>query len=124
MAKYVDGFVIPLKNSSEEDYREIASPSCEIWLEHGALEYYECIGDDLDIEGVRNLKEMAAAAEDETVVFAFIVYESREHRDEVNAKVCEDPRLKAILEGKGCPFDPKRMGYGGFRVIVEGSKSR
>lgn len=122
MPKYVDGFVIPLKKASEEDYRAIAELSSQLWLEHGALEYFECIGDDLAHEGVTSFPAMSGAADDETVIFAFIVYESRERRDEVNAKVFADPRMASIMAGKGCPFDPKRMAYGGFRAIVEGSK--
>lgn len=120
MSKYVDGFVLPVAEDRVEEYREMASEAGEAWIEHGALQYVECVGDDLapDMGGMEYtpFPELVATDSDETVVFAFIVYESREHRDEVNAAVMaemdedEDPEM---------PFDVARMSYGGFDAIVE-----
>jgi uncharacterized protein YbaA (DUF1428 family) len=118
MDRYVDGFVIPVPSENIEKYREIAQKAGEIWKEHGALEYYETVGDDLDIENVVSFKKIAGTAENETVVFAWIVYESREHRDRVNAAVMQDPRLKETMDGDLTPFDYKRMAYGGFKTLV------
>jgi uncharacterized protein YbaA (DUF1428 family) len=117
---YVDGFVIPVRKDKMEEYRAVAAKAALVWKELGALEYFECVGDDLD-----NGKEFAAfpkiagASDEETVVFSWIVYESREHRDAVNAKVMEDPRIKEMCDDTGKIFDCKRMAYGGFRVIVK-----
>ena len=118
MSKYVDGFVIPIPKENVERYREMAQKGGEVWKEHGALDYYECLGDDLDIEKVVSFRDLAGAGEDETVIFSWIVYESREHRDRVNAAVMEDPRIKEEMESDDAPFDFKRMAYGGFKTIV------
>lgn len=124
--KYVDGFVIVLPEKNLEAYREMAELGAEIWMKHGALEYYECVGDDLNpapVPGMTALTfpEMARAGPGETVVFSFIVFESRQHRDEVNAKVMQDPHMNdPARANQPMPFDMKKMAYGGFRVIVEG----
>lgn len=125
MSKYIDGFVIPISPDRLTEYEKAAELCSRIWKEHGALEYIEAVGDDLAGHGPdsRGAAEVFGAQSGETLVFAYIVYKSREHRDEVNAKVMEDPRMKEL-----CPehnpeaklsFDPARMMYGGFRVIVE-----
>jgi uncharacterized protein YbaA (DUF1428 family) len=119
MGKYVDGFVLPVPTESVEKYRAMAQKAGEIWKEHGALEYIEAVGDDLEIENMLSFKKIAAAADDETVIFAWIVYESREARDKINAAVMEDPRLKADMEASKDIFDFKRMAYGGFKTLVE-----
>lgn len=119
MSKYVDGFVIPMAKENVEDYREMAQKACEIWKEYGALDYYETVGDDLEVKDMLSFKTIAGASEDETVIFSWIVYESREHRDKVNAEVMEDARIKEMMEGKSKPFDFKRMAYGGFKTLVE-----
>lgn len=119
MGRYVDGFVLPIPKENIEKYREIAQKAGEIWKEHGALEYCEAVGDDLDIKDVVSFKTIAGTGEDETVVFAWIVYESREHRDQVNAAVMADSRMKEAMEGEKPPFDYKRMAYSGFQAIVE-----
>jgi uncharacterized protein YbaA (DUF1428 family) len=119
MAKYVDGFVIPVPKEKVEKYREIAQKAGEIWKEHGALEYIEAVGDDLEIEKMLSFKTIAGASEDETVVFAWITYESREDRDRINAAVMEDPRLKEDMEANKDVFDFKRMAYGGFKALVD-----
>jgi uncharacterized protein YbaA (DUF1428 family) len=119
MSTYVDGFVLPVPKDNIEKYREIATMASAIWKEHGALEYRECVGDDLETRDMVSFTRLANTSPEETVVFAYIVYKSREHRDEVNAKVMADPRLKEICGPEGMPFDCTRMAYGGFRTIVE-----
>lgn len=117
--QYVDGFVLPLAKDKLAEYQAIAEKASAIWIEHGALEYRECAGDDLAIEGMFGFPEMTKAGPEETVVIAWIVYESREKRDEVNAKVMADPRIKEICLPENTPFDCKRMAYGGFKTIVK-----
>lgn len=123
MGRYVDGFVIPVADDKVEEYREMAADACEIWIEHGALEYFEGVGDDLDPDTgemtVRTFPEMAGAGDDETVVFAFIVYESREHRDEVNEKVMSDPSMNPEDGFGPMPFEMERMAVGGFEALVD-----
>ncbi len=119
MSKYIDGFVLPIPKDKIEAYREIASKAAAIWKEHGALEYIEAVGEDLDAKDLVPFPKLTGAAEDETVVLATIVFESREHRDAVNAKVMSDPRLKDMCGSDQAPFDYRRMAYGGFKTIVE-----
>lgn len=127
MAKYVDGFVLVVPNDKTEEYKKMAEEGRDIWMKLGALEYYECSGNDMiaqDMGGekARSFPEMAGAKSDETVWFSFIVFKSKEHRDEVNAKMIEE--MSKQMEGKmdmTMPFDMKRMAYGGFQVEVEGS---
>lgn len=123
MGKYVDGFVVVVPSDKTEEYKKMASEGRDVWMKHGALDYYECRGDDLEPqemgpEKTRAFGEMAGAGEGETVWFSFIVFESKEHRDEVNAKVFEEMGQQAGPETM--PFDMKRMAYGGFAVEVEG----
>lgn len=115
--KYVDGFVLPIASEHIDRYREIAQAAGEVWREHGALEYIECVGEDLETEQLVPFPKMAGCQPGETVVFAWIVYESREHRDQVNEKVMQDPRIKELGPDK-LPFDCNRMAYGGFKTIV------
>ncbi len=126
MAKYVDGFVLVVPKDKVEEYKKMAEGGRDVWMKHGALEYYESRGDDLvpqemGGEKARAFPEMARAKDDETVWFSFIVFESKQHRDEVNAKVMDE--MSKQMEGKedmSVPFDMKRMAYGGFQVEVEG----
>ena len=118
MAGYIDAFVIPLKKTKIAEYRRIAEKAGRIWREYGALDYKECIGDDLKIATMTPFPRLAKTKQGETVVFSWILYRSRAHRDKVNAKVMKDPRLGAMMADGGCPFDPKRMAYGGFSVLV------
>jgi len=118
MARYVDGFLLPIPRKHIPLYRRIASRAGRIWREHGALEYRECIGEDLKIKGVVPFPRRAGARPGETVVFSWIVYRSRAHRDRVNAKVLKDPRIRAMMTDSQ-PFDMKRMAYGGFEVLVD-----
>ena len=118
MGKYVDGFVLPIAKENVEKYRGMAQKASDIWMEKGALAYYECVGDDLEIGNMLSFKSIANASEDETVIFAWIVYESREQRDKTNEAVMSDPRLKEIMEAHNPLFDFKRMAYGGFKTVV------
>ena len=119
MARYVDGFVIPVPKRNIQVYRRIAQKAGKIWIEHGALEFRECVGDDLKVKGMAPFTRAARARRGETVFFSWIVYRSRAHRDRVNAKVMNDPRLADMMDPKAMPFDAKRMVYGGFRVLVD-----
>jgi uncharacterized protein YbaA (DUF1428 family) len=123
MARYVDGFLLPLPRNKVDAYRRISQKAGKIWREHGALEYRECIGDDLKAPAARAMgapfPRAARTKPGETVVFSWIVYKSRAHRDRVNAKVMKDPRLKEMMDPKSMPFDMKRMAYGGFKTVVD-----
>jgi len=114
---YVDGYVVPVPKKNLKAYRELASQAGAIWREHGAIEYRECVADDVKPGEVTSFPQSVKLEPDETVVFAWIVFDSRAHRDEVNAKVMKDPRL--AFDEKSMPFDTKRMIYGGFETIVE-----
>jgi uncharacterized protein YbaA (DUF1428 family) len=116
---YVDGFVLPVPKKRLNDYRRIAQKAGKIWREHGALEYYECAVDDSDVKFGIPFTKYGKLKADETVVFSWIVYKSRAHRDRVNAKVMNDARMKNMGSEKSMPFDVKRMAYGGFKVLVE-----
>ncbi len=119
MAVYVDGFVLPVPKKNIKAYRRMSRKAGKVWREHGALEYRECVGDDLKQKGVAAFPRLAKARRGETVFFSWIVYKSRRHRDSVNRKVMKDPRLAKMMDGKSMPFDVKRMAYGGFKAVVE-----
>jgi uncharacterized protein YbaA (DUF1428 family) len=116
---YVDGFLLPIPKKNLAVYRRMAKLASKVWREHGALEYRECVGDDLAVKMVLPFTRVTKAKRGETVVFSWVVYKSRAHRDRVVAKVMKDPRLAKMAVPGGMPFDPKRMSYGGFKVIVE-----
>ena len=118
MSRYIDGFVLPIPRARINDYQRVAEAAAEIWKEHGALEYWECTGDDLNIEGTRSFSELITASDDETVVFAWVVFESREARDAANAKIFSDPRMSTLIDPENPIFDAKRMAYGGFKSLV------
>ena len=124
--KYVDGFVLVVPKDKTEAYKKMAEEGRDAWMKYGALAYYECVGDDLvpqemGGEKARAFTDMAGATSEETVWFSFIVFNSKEHRDEVNAKVMEEMGKKAEeYKDFVMPFDMKRMAYGGFKVEVEG----
>ena len=126
MAKYIDGFVLVVPKDKAEAYKKMAEEGRDTWMKYGALEYYECRGDDLVTqemggEKARAFTDMAGATNDEEVWFSFIVFNSKEHRDEVNVKVMEEMSKKAEeYKNLLMPFDMKRMAYGGFKVEVEG----
>ena len=114
---YVDGFVLPVPKKNVPAYRRMAQKAGKIWKEHGALEFRECMGDDLKVKMGVSFLRGARARPTETVFFSYIVYRSKAHRDRVNAKVMKDPRIK--MGAKAMPFDFRRMMYGGFRVLVD-----
>ncbi|HEY7532113.1 MAG TPA: DUF1428 domain-containing protein [Nitrospiraceae bacterium] len=117
--RYVDGFVLPVPKRNLAAYRRMAQKAGRIWREYGALDYKECVGDDLKVKcGVSFLRQIKTKP-GETVVFSWIVYKSRAHRDRVNAKVIKDPRLAEMMDAKSMPFDVKRMVNGGFTVLVD-----
>lgn len=120
MAKYVDGYVLPVPRRKINVYRRMAQKAGEVWRKYGALEYFECVGDDLNAKwaGIKFPRTVRAKA-GETVIFSFIVFKSRAHRDQVNAKVMKDPFMNdPEYKDKPMPFDMKRMVYGGFKVLV------
>ncbi len=116
--RYVDGFVLPVPKKNLQAYRRIAQKAGRIWREHGALEYRECAGDDLNVKWGVPFPRRIKLKPGETVFFSWIVFKSRAHRDRVNAKVMKDPRL-SNMDPKSLPFDCKRMVYGGFKVLVD-----
>ena len=115
---YVDGYVLPVPKDKIQAYRRLAKQAGTIWREHGALEYRECVGDDLEIDGMLSFPQGIQTKPEETVIFAWIVFRSKAHRDRVNAKVMQDPRL-ANMNPESMPFDHKRMLYGGFKLLVD-----
>lgn len=117
MAKYVDGYVLPLPKKNVPAYRRLALMGAKVWMEHGALDYKECVGEDMNVKMGLPFPRIIKLKQGETVVFSWIVFKSRAHRDRVNAKVMKDPRLAGM--SKAMPFDVKRMVYGGFTVLVE-----
>ena len=119
MARYVDGFVVPVPKKKLAAYVRIARKAGKVWMEHGALEYLECVGDDLKTKMGVPFPKLARAKAGETVFYSFIVYKSRAHRDRVNAKVMKDERLNQMMTIDAMPFDMKRMAYGGFRSLVD-----
>jgi uncharacterized protein YbaA (DUF1428 family) len=118
---YVDGFVVPLPKKNVQAYRRLATKAGKIWREYGALDYQECIADDVPVGKLTSFPRSVKLKSNETVIFAWIVYKSRAHRDRVNAKVMADPRL-AGMNPQNTPFDMKRMIYGGFKVLVNLSR--
>lgn len=119
MGKYVDGFVIPVPKKKLSQYLKMAKAGAKTWKKYGALEYFECVGDDLNpaFAGIK-FPQMVKAKKGETVIFSFIVYKSRKHRDSVNAKVMQDPIMNDP-QNMTMPFDMKRMAFGGFKTIVD-----
>lgn len=118
MALYVDGFILPVPEDKLDAYLEMAREAGKIWREYGALEFRECVADDVKTGEVTSFPRSVQLGEGETVVFSWIVFESREDRDRVNAEVMKDPRLEEMMKSEAVPFDAKRMIYGGFRVAV------
>jgi len=119
MAGYVDGFLLPVPKKNLEAYRRMSQKAGKVWREHGAVEYRECAGDDLNPKMATTFSRVLKLKRNETVVFSWIVYKSRAHRDRVNAKVMKDPRLKKMMGSQSMPFDLKRMAYGGFKIMVD-----
>ena len=119
MARYVDGFLLPVPKKKLDAYRRMSAKAGKVWRELGALEYKECVGDDLDVKFGAPFTRAARTKPGETVVFSWIVYKSKAHRNRVNAKVMKDPRIAKMMDPKDMPFDVKRMAMGGFKTIVD-----
>lgn len=117
--QYVDGFVIPLPKKNIETYRRIAKKCGKIWREYGALDYKECVAEDVKPGKYTSFPQSVKLKKDEVVIFSWITFKSRAHRDRVNKKVMADPRLNEMMSKKDMPFDAKRMIYGGFETLVE-----
>lgn len=122
MKNYIDGFALPIPINHLNEYRVAAEKVAEIWKEHGALAYFEYVGDDMKLEGTSSFSEVLGAKEDETIVFGWVVFESRESRDRANKLVSSDPRMVDLIDPLTNPnkmiFDPKRMLYGGFKLLI------
>jgi uncharacterized protein YbaA (DUF1428 family) len=117
--RYVDGYVLPVPKKRIKEYAKLAKVAAKVWKDHGALDYYECVGDDLKPKWGVPFPKVVKLKPGDTLVFAFIVYKSRADRDKINAKVMQDPRI-ASMDPKKMPVDPKRMLVGGFKVLVQG----
>ncbi len=116
---YVDGFLLPVPEKNLAAYRKIAQKAAKIWMEYGAIQYCECVGDDLAPTWGLPFTKSVKVKPGETVVFSWIMYKSKAQRDSVNKKIMADPRIAAMMDPKNMPFDCKRMVYGGFKVLVE-----
>jgi uncharacterized protein YbaA (DUF1428 family) len=119
MANYVDGFVVPVPKKNTASYRRISRLAGKVWREHGALEYRECIADDVKPGKHTSFPQSVKLKGNEVVWFSWIVYKSRKHRDQVNARVMKDPRMASMMDNRTVPFDAKRLIFGGFKVIVD-----
>jgi uncharacterized protein YbaA (DUF1428 family) len=117
--RYVDGYVLPVPKKNVAAYRRMAQKAGKVWRDHGALEYIECVADDVKSGKHTSFPQSVKLKPGETVVFAYIVFKSRAHRDRVNAKVMKDPRLANMMDPKALPFDGKRMFWGGFKTLVD-----
>ena len=118
--RYVDGYVVPVPKKNVAAYRRMAQKAGKVWRDHGALEFVECVADDVKPGKHTSFPQSVKLKSGETVVFSWIVFKSRAQRDQVNAKVMKDPRLADMMDPKAMPFDGKRMFWGGFKVLVEG----
>jgi uncharacterized protein YbaA (DUF1428 family) len=118
--RYVDGYVLPVPKKNLQAYRRMAQKAGKVWRDHGALEFVECVADDVKPGKHTSFPQSVKLKTGETVVFSWIVFKSRAHRDRVNANVMKDPRLANMMDPKAMPFDGKRMFWGGFKVLVEG----
>jgi uncharacterized protein YbaA (DUF1428 family) len=119
MAKYVDGFIVPVPRRKLAAYKKLAMRGAKIWKEYGALDYVECLADDVKVGKWTSFPQAVKLKKGEVVVFSWIVYKSRAHRDRVNKKVMSDPRLADMMDPKALPFDGKRMIYGGFKPMFK-----
>lgn len=117
MANYVDGFIVPVPKKKLKDYLKLANLAGKVWRKYGALEYIECVADDVKMGKVTSFPRSVKRKPSETVIFSYIVYKSRAHRDSVLKKVMKDPLMKN-MDPKSMPFDGKRMIYGGFKTVV------
>lgn len=118
MNHYVDGFIIPIPKARLEEYRQMAEKAAKIWKEYGALDYWECVGDDMATQDTLSFSQIANLTPDEVVMFSWVVFASKEARDAANAKIFADPRMNEMMNESNPIFDCKRMAYGGFRPLV------
>jgi len=116
--EYVDGFIVPVPKKKVNAYKKIAKLASKVWRDHGALDYRECVADDVKVGKITSFPRSVKRKSNETVVFAWITYKSRKHRDAVMKKVMKDKRLAAFMTPQAMPFDTKRMIFGGFKTIV------
>lgn len=119
MPRYVDGFVIPVPRRNLARYRRLSRRAGLVWMEYGAMDYRECVGDDLDVTGVVSFRKLLKLKPNETAIFSWITFRSKADRKKVNARVMKDPRIQGMMDPKDSPFDVRRMTYGGFRTIVD-----
>ena len=119
MTHYVDGFVVPVPTRNLDAYRQMAERAGKVWMEHGALQYWECVGDDVKPGKVTSFPQSVKLKKGEVVVFSFVEYKSRKQRDRIMKKIMVEPRFKKYMDPKKMPFDGKRMFWGGFKPIVE-----
>ncbi|MGV3661026.1 MAG: DUF1428 domain-containing protein [Prosthecobacter sp.] len=119
MPSYVDGFVIPVPKANLAVYKRVATKASKVWKDHGALAYFECVGDDLETKDMTPFTKLAKTKEDEVVIFSWAVFKSRKDRDKANKAIMSDPRMAGMMENCKDIFNAKRMAYGGFKVIVE-----
>lgn len=118
MSQYIDGFVHAIPLERLENYKRLVVKVAEIWKEHGALDYWECVGDDLHLAGTRSFIELVDAKEDETILFGWVVFDSREERDLANEKVAADPRMEQLMAASNIEFNAQGMAYGGFQSFI------
>ena len=127
MTNYIDGFTLPVPRNHLNEYKRVSEAVAEIWKEHGALAYFEYVGEDLILEGTRSFPELVGAKDDEAIVFGWVVFDSREARDLANERVAADPRMTDLTAPLTDPsrivFDAKRMVYGGFQPLVQSNNS-
>lgn len=119
MPQYIDGFVLVVPKKKLKAYRNLAKKAGKVWKDHGAIAYYETAGDDMNVKFGLPFPKLAKTKKDETVVFSWIVYKSKKHRDRVNSKVMKDKRMNAMCDPSDMPFDVAKMAYGGFKVLVK-----
>ena len=126
MPNYIDAFVLPIPSNHLNEYKQVAETVAEIWKEHGALSYFEYVGDDLKLEGTRSFPECLDTKDDETIIFGWVVFDSRETRDLANQRVAADPRMTGLIapltNSSRAIFDAKRMVYGGFESFIQSKK--
>jgi uncharacterized protein YbaA (DUF1428 family) len=116
---YIDGFIVPVPKKKVKDYVKMSKKAGKVWRQHGALDYKECLADDVKVGKWTSFPRSVKMTKSETVIFSYIVYKSRKHRDAVLKKVMSDPRLADMMDPKKMPFDAKRMIYGGFKTVVD-----
>ncbi len=117
--RYIDGYVVVVAKKKLAAYRKIARAACKVWMDHGAIQYVECAGDDMTVKCGVPFPRLMKLKKTETAVFAWVAYKSRAHRDRVNAAVMKDPRIAKMMAGGPMPFDMNRMTYGGFQSMVD-----